>query len=78
MILNIGSSSKQPHGPSMMLGNMRDLGVQRLLVSCLNHACRHDALLDVSPSRTWISGGRRRRPTMPTGGSNPTGSIPVK
>jgi hypothetical protein len=39
---------KQPHGPAMTLGNMRDLGVQRLLVSCLKHACRHDALLDVS------------------------------
>jgi hypothetical protein len=22
--------------------------VQRLLISCLNHACRHEALLDVS------------------------------
>jgi hypothetical protein len=40
----------------MTLGNMRELGVQRLLISCLNHACRHDALLDVSsyPAETEI------------------------
>jgi hypothetical protein len=35
----------------MTLGNMRELGVQRLLVSCLNHECQHEALLDVS--RYW-------------------------
>jgi hypothetical protein len=29
----------------MTLGNMRDLGVQRLLASCLNDACRHVALI---------------------------------
>jgi hypothetical protein len=40
--------SKHPAGPPMTLANMRALGVQRLLVSCLNHACRHNALLDVS------------------------------
>jgi hypothetical protein len=32
----------------MTLGNMRQLGVQRLLASCLNDACRHTALIDVS------------------------------
>ena len=32
----------------MTLGNMRALGVQRLLASCLNDACRHTALIDVS------------------------------
>ena len=32
----------------MTLANMRDLGVRNLLVSCLNHACRHEAVLDVS------------------------------
>jgi hypothetical protein len=32
----------------MTLGNMRDLGVQRLIASCLNPACRHEALIDVS------------------------------
>ena len=26
----------------MTLANMRDLGVRNLLVSCLNHACRHE------------------------------------
>jgi hypothetical protein len=31
----------------MTLGNMRDLGVQRLIASCLNDACRHVALIDV-------------------------------
>jgi hypothetical protein len=29
----------------MTLGNMRALGVQRLIASRLNHACRHTALL---------------------------------
>ena len=32
----------------MTLGNMRQLGVQRLIASCLNDACRHTALIDVS------------------------------
>ena len=27
---------KQPAGPAMTLGNMRDLGVKRLIASCLN------------------------------------------
>ena len=38
------------------LGNMRALGVQRLLASCLNDACRHTALLDVSsyPAETEV------------------------
>ena len=27
---------------------MRALGVQRLIASCLNDACRHQALIDVS------------------------------
>src|SRR5262245_1019593 len=40
--------AKQPHGPPMTLGNMRELGVQRLIASCLNDACRHTALIDVS------------------------------
>jgi len=47
---------KQPAGPPMTLGNMRDLGVQRLIASCLNDACRHVALIDVSsyPAETEI------------------------
>jgi len=32
----------------MTLGNMRALGVQRLIASCLNDACRHVGLIDVS------------------------------
>jgi hypothetical protein len=31
----------------MTLGNTRQLGVQRLVASCLNNACRHTALIDV-------------------------------
>ena len=32
----------------MTLGNMRELGVQHLIAYCLNDACRHTALIDVS------------------------------
>jgi hypothetical protein len=28
----------------MTLGNMRELGVRGVLVSCLNHECRHQAV----------------------------------
>ena len=47
---------KRPPGPPMTLGNMRKLGVQNLLASCLNDACRHTALIDVSsyPAETEI------------------------
>jgi hypothetical protein len=31
----------------MTLGNMRDLGVERLITSCLNPTCRHTALIEV-------------------------------
>ena len=50
-------------GPPMTLGNMRDLGVQNLLASCLNDACRHQALIDVSsyPADTEAPGFRLRR-----------------
>jgi hypothetical protein len=44
----MASKPKQPAGPAMTLGNMRELGVQRLVASCLNDACRHVALIDVS------------------------------
>jgi hypothetical protein len=56
----------------MMLANMRDLGVQRLLVSCLNHACRHDALLDVSgyPAETEVPSFRPRMKCGTCGGKN--------
>ena len=32
----------------MTLGNMRHLGVHRLVASCLRDACRHQGLIDVS------------------------------
>jgi hypothetical protein len=32
----------------MTLGNMRHLGVQWLVATCLNDACRHQGLIDVS------------------------------
>jgi hypothetical protein len=32
----------------MTLGDMRQLGVRRLVASCLNPSCRHDGLIDVS------------------------------
>ena len=35
----------------MTLGNMRELGVARLIASCLNDACRHQALIDMSRAR---------------------------
>jgi hypothetical protein len=35
-------------GEPMTLGNMRELGVQRLVATCLNDACRHQGLVDVS------------------------------
>jgi hypothetical protein len=46
----------------MTLGNMRDLGVQRLIASFLNPACRHEALIDVSsyPADTEVPWFRTR------------------
>ena len=53
---------EQPAGPAMTLGNMRELGVQRLIASCLNDACRHVALIDVSayPAETEVPSFRPR------------------
>ena len=53
---------KQPPGPAMTLDNMRRLGVQRLLASCLNGACGHTALVDVSsyPADTDVPWFRSR------------------
>jgi hypothetical protein len=52
----------QPHGPPMDLGNMRSLGVQNLIASCLNDACRHQAVFDVSsyPADTEVPWFRSR------------------
>jgi hypothetical protein len=56
----------------MTLGNMRALGVQRLSVSCLNQACRHDALLDVSsyPAETPVPSFGPRMKCGRCGGKN--------
>ena len=43
--------AKQPAGPAMTLGNMRDLGVKRLIASCLNPACRDTALIECGAIR---------------------------
>ena len=47
----------------MTLGNMRELGVHHLIAFCLNDACRHMALIDVSsyPAETYDRIGRSRR-----------------
>jgi hypothetical protein len=41
---------KQRHepGPPMDLANMRRQGVRNLIAHCLNDACRHQAVIDVS------------------------------
>ena len=46
----------------MTLGNMRELGVQHLIASYLNDACRHQALIDVSshPAETEVPSFRRK------------------
>ena len=46
----------------MTLGNMRELGVNRLIASCLNDACRHLDLVDVSncPADTEVPWFRSR------------------
>ena len=63
---------KHPAGPPMTLGDMRELGVQRLLVSCLNRECRHEALLDVSsyPGDMEVSSFTRRMICSKCGGPN--------
>jgi hypothetical protein len=50
--------AKQPPGPPMTLGNMRKLGVHRLVASCLNDACRHVAVIDVSDRSAIIPPAR--------------------
>ena len=46
----------------MTLGNMRALGVKRLVAYCLNDACRQTALIDVSnyPAETEVPSFRSR------------------
>ena len=54
----------------MTLGNMRDLGVKRLVAYCLNDACRHTALIDVSgyPEDTEVPLFRKRARCSKCGG----------
>ena len=52
----IDLNPKHPPGPPMTLKNMRELGVQNLIASCLNDACRHQALIDVSSYAARHSG----------------------
>jgi hypothetical protein len=52
-----------PHEqPKHPVGNMRELGVRRLIASCLNDACRHTALIDVSnyPAEAEVPSFSRR------------------
>ena len=46
----------------MTLGKLRELDVARLIASCLNDACRHVALIDVSayPAETEVPSFRPR------------------
>jgi hypothetical protein len=55
-------TAKHPPGPPMDLANMRQLGVQNLVASCLNDACLHVALIDVSsyPADTEVPWFRSR------------------
>jgi hypothetical protein len=55
---------KHSPGDPMTLGNMRRLGVRNLIASCLNDACRHTALIDVSsyPVETEVPLRQVRRP----------------
>jgi hypothetical protein len=48
--------------PFAALGNMRQLGVQNLVAYCLNDACRHEGLIDVSkyPEDTEVPWFRSR------------------
>lgn len=46
---------KHPPGPLMTLANMRRQGVRSLIAYCLNDACRHQAVIDVSISQMKCS-----------------------
>ena len=51
------------HGPPMNLGNMREQGVRGLSVTCPNHACRHDTVVNVDsyPHEVEVPSILRRR-----------------
>jgi hypothetical protein len=52
----VAANPKHPPGSPMTLGNMRELGVHHFIAYCLNNACRHTALIDVSryPAETGV------------------------
>jgi hypothetical protein len=54
----------------MTLDNIRELGVARLIASCLNDACRYTALIDVSnyPAETEVPSFRPRAVCAKCGG----------
>ena len=54
---------KHSPGPPMTLGNMRKQGVRNLIGYCLNDACRHWGLIDVSgyPRETRFLGSGQAR-----------------
>ena len=43
-----GTQAPRGPGPPSTLGNMRERDVHHLIAFCLNDACRHQALIDVS------------------------------
>jgi hypothetical protein len=55
--------TKQPAGPPMTLGNMRELGVQRLVASCLNDA---NGLVRGAyrPKKPWLIATRANFPVL--------------
>jgi hypothetical protein len=59
---NVMAQRRYPPGPPMTLDDMRRLGVQRLVAFCLNDACRHEGLIDVSsyPADTEVPWFRSR------------------
>ena len=63
---------KHPPGPALMLANMRQIGVERLLASCLNDACRHQGIIDVSsyPGETLVPWFRSKVKCAKCGGRN--------
>jgi hypothetical protein len=52
----------RPPGPPMTLGNRRELGCGTLVGYCLNDACCHQALIDVSkyPNDVEVPSFQRR------------------
>jgi hypothetical protein len=64
--------TSQAGGRAMTLGQMRELGIRRLWLSCLNRACQHDALLDVSnyPAGVQILALRHQMKCEKCGGRN--------